>query len=704
MPWRGVVFASTLRLLALLAAAGLTLPAWATNRALLVGVSQYPDLPAALQLKAPANDVRLMRQVLKQRGFDDANIEILADAVDGARLPTQGAILTALQGLAGRSRPGDTVYLHFSGHGSLQPAAAVTTAPASGWQPIFLPRDVRGWDGKAGVAVPNAIADTVLRDAVDRINATGALVFAVFDACHSARLVRGALPGTDASLVRVRQVSPQALGVVAPAPPDVWPLWVTQPRDAAPSRGRGRAVYFYAAQSYELAASLPMPAGLRDRWHGLFSWHVAQALALGQPMSYRQLGQHLLSRYDQLQAATATPLYSGDGLDEPVFGQEAPIVRQWPLERRQGRLLLPAGALSGLAEGALLALLSDPIAPGAGPALAPKGTLGFARLATLEANQAWLDAVPWLGYAAPSVAQLPAGSWARLVSNPPSFALRVSSESAGCRAECPAGRALAQLQREGIPGVDARWVAGYEQADVRLRATDRGVRLLLPGAAEGDRSTWGHAAETTDDTAHVEVLAQQTAAALHRVARTRNLLQLAARLALRNPASGLEVALKIRRRTSALETTLSSDRLVELGPGDLLLLDGHNAGADPLDMVAFWLGFDQSIRRIYPEDARDAPRLAAGDRLRRAGWSVDERSEGMERLLILSVPMRRGQEAADFRFLEQSPLSRLRGAVDADLQALFDACFADHRTRGDASPALPPERLGMQVYTFRITP
>lgn len=702
MPGRSVVVAMTLRLFALLTAAGTIAPAAATNRALLVGVGQYPDLPADLQLKAPANDVRLMRQVLLQRGFEAADIETLADSVDGARLPTQGAILAALQGMASRSRAGDTVYVHFSGHGSLQPVGSGAITAASGWQPIFLPRDVRGWDGKSGVVVPNAIADTTLRDAVDRINATGAFVFAVFDACHSARLVRGALPGTDASLVRVRQVSPQALGVASQAPPDVWPQWVAQPRANAVPRDRGRAVYFYAAQSYELAASLPMPAGLRNQWHGLFSWHIAQALALGQPMSYRQLGQHLLSRYDQLQAATSTPLYAGDGLDEPVFGQAVPIVRQWPLERRQGGLVLPAGALSGLSEGAVLALLPDPIAPVGSPASIPKGTRGFARLARLEADHAWLDGVPWKGYAAPVAAQLPAGSWARLMSNPPSFALRVSSESTGCQSpSCSAGRALAQLQREGIPGVDARWVAGHEQADVRLRASDRGLRLLLPGAADSDRSSWGYSTPAADDAISVEILAQQTAGALHRVARARNLLQLAARLAFRDPAPGLELDLKVRRRNSALETTVSSDRLVPLGPGDMLLLDGRNAGNDPLDMVAFWLGADQSIRQIYPEDTRDASRLAAGSPLRRAGWSVDEQSDGIERLLILSVPMRRGQEAADFRFLEQSPLARLRGAVDTDLQALLDACFADHRARGDA-PALPTERLGMQVYTFRI--
>lgn len=64
--------------------------------------------------------------------------------------------------------------------------------------------------------------------------------------------------------------------------------------------------------------------------------------------------------------------------------------------------------------------------------------------------------------------------------------------------------------------------------------------------------------------------------------------------------------------------------------------------------------------------------------------------------------MARSREAMDFRFLEQSPLSRLRGHTDSDLQALADACFADYRTRGASSPALPRERLGMQVYTLNV--
>ena len=105
---------------------------------------------------------------------------------------------------------------------------------------------------------------------------------------------------------------------------------------------------------------------------------------------------------------------------------------------------------------------------------------------------------------------------------------------------------------------------------------------------------------------------------------------------------------------------MAVDRLAIVSPGDTLLMDGQNSAGDPVDFVAFWLGSDQSIRQVYPDDERDSPRLAAGERLRRAGMEIDPGSTGVERLLVLTVPMRRGSEAADFRFLEQSPLSRLR--------------------------------------------
>ncbi len=696
----------------LLAAFLAPVTAHAAKMALLVGVTEYPNLPPALQLKAPVNDVRLMRTVLRQRGFVDADIETLADGVEGAAAPTRAAILAALGRTAQRARPGDTVYLHFSGHGSLQRTgdpSATAASPAGGWQPVFLPRDVRGWDGKRGAPVPNAITDTVMREAVDAINAKGAFVFAVFDACHSARLVRGVLPHTDASLVRVRQVEPAALGMTHDLPQaDVRPPWFdTVSSSTPPPRDRGRAVYFYAAQSYEMATSLPLPVGDRKAWHGLFTWHLARALALGEVSSHRQLGQHLLSRHDQWPAASALPLFGGDGLDDVVFGQTTATVQQWPLERHGTRAAIPAGALSGLGEGALVALLADPLATaGRDPTQPPAGTLGYARVKTLEVDRAWLEPVSWQGFAPPSIALMQAGTWARVVSNPAVFALRISIDSSRCPASCPAARALAALRRDGVIGVDARWVDHADAADVRLRATERGVQVLLPGAAEedGGRSSWGYAAPATVDAAGLDALVQQTAAGLHRVARTRNLLELAARVALREPRTGIRLDVKVKRRAGQAVAIATTDRLIDFGRGDELILEGRNMAADPHDLVAFWLGADQSIARIYPVDRRDVPRLAAGQPLRRAAWSVDDDSEGTERLLVITMPMRRANEAADFRFLEQSPLTRLRGATpDADLQALLDACLADYRSRGDPTPAPAAQALSMQVYTFRIT-
>lgn len=684
----------------------------ATRRALLVGVSQYPDLAAELQLKAPANDVRLLRDVLIQRGFEAADIELLADGVVGAELPTRAAILSALQGLATRSGPGDTVVLHFSGHGSLQWAdgapPAIPDQPVR-WQPVFLPRDAQGWNGKIGQAVGQAITDQTLRRLVDRINDRGAFVFAMFDACHSARLVRGALPGTDATQLRVRQVEPSALGMRGDPPPDVVPSWAAQPaespRTADLSAARGRAVYFYAAQSIELAAAMAQQVGAEPRWHGLLTWNVAQAIALGQSMSYRQMAQHVLWRYDRLPASTATPLFSGDGLDQPVFGPSAPAVRQWPLDRSQGQLTLPAGALFGLGEGALLAVIADPLAPaGNGPIQPPRGTLGFVRLVQAEAGSSRLEPVAWQGWAAPSPQSLPRSSWARLIYNPPSFGLRIAVDLGACADRCMAGRALVRLQRTGVAGVDARWVGANELPDVVLRAAGNDVQMLLPGLEAAGAMGWSARGTPGDEAQRLESLAQDVADGLHRVARTRNLMRLASRVALRGSPAMVAVAVTLRRAAKDSATPVAPDQVQTARPGDALLVDVRNLSPDPVDFAAFWVGADHGIRQVYPQDKRDSPRLNAGETGRQFLLGVDPGSSGMEQLVVLSSPMRPGRESTDFRFLEQGPLSRVRAASDPELQALLDACFADHVHRGDAAPVPPADRLGLQVFAFRIRP
>ena len=676
-------------------------PCFAATHALLVGVGQYPRLAADLQLEAPANDVRLMRQVLRQRGLEASQIEVLADGVDDARSPTRAAILASLESLRARVRPGDSVYVHFAGHGSLE---RVTAQGRSTWHPVFLPRDVSGWDGKSDAAVPNAITDLTLRSELDRMNDAGAFVFAVFDACHSARLVRGGgVP--DRSVVRQRYVPPRALGMNDEPPLDIPPAWSSRAAAglAGADRKRGQAVYFYASQSVELAESLPLSSNGRTEWHGLFSWHIAQALALGQPMSYRQLAQHVLSRYDRLPATTATPLFNGDGLDQWVFGQRATAVRQWPLERTEGQLLVPAGSLSGLAEGALFALVSDPLVTATGdPLRPPQGTLGFATLTTLEVQQSLLQPVAWQQWAAPVPQMLSKGIWARLMINPPSFVLRVHDDRSECRDRCIAGEAVARLRRDGVPAVDVRWVGRDDAADVTLRSTPRGVRVLLPSESAASAETWGYGLADGNSAQAVNDVSENVAAALHRVARTRNLLQLAARLALKPPQADIDLQLNVTRARDPRIATVAVEQMTRVSPGDYVTIQGSNVSADPVDFAAFWLGADLSIKQIYPLDSRDGARLSAGASVRRFRVQIDPGIAGTERILVITMPMARGREASDFRFLEQSPLARIRSGTDPELQALIDACFSDYAARGAVSPALPAERLRMRVYSFDV--
>ena len=141
------------RLLQLLSLIGLLLgSAWAgaAQRALLVGVSELANQPAALWLQTPRNDVLLMRDALARHGFAPADITVLADGVPGATLPEAQAIHDALQRLLAQSRSGDVVVLYFSGHGTRLRDTAKRYQEPDGLAENFLARDVRGAIGGTG--------------------------------------------------------------------------------------------------------------------------------------------------------------------------------------------------------------------------------------------------------------------------------------------------------------------------------------------------------------------------------------------------------------------------------------------------------------------------------------------------------------------------------------------------------------------------
>lgn len=155
-------------------------------RAFLVGVSDYLTLD--VDLKGPADDVRLMAEVLVARGIPAQEIAVLtsdpSDRPAGVTTasPTKAEILSALTNMANRAQPGDTVIFYFSGHGAQAPDASGDEG--GGYDEIFRPADAAGSKGDVG-SVENALSDDELQAWAQPLLAGGGKLVGLIDACHS---------------------------------------------------------------------------------------------------------------------------------------------------------------------------------------------------------------------------------------------------------------------------------------------------------------------------------------------------------------------------------------------------------------------------------------------------------------------------------------------------------------------------------------
>lgn len=287
--------------------AGLDL-AYATNHALLIGVSDYPQLPRRLWLKGPVNDVSLVRAVLLEKGFDGERIQTLASRSTPERDPNRENILLAFDRLKKSVKPGDRVFFYLAGHGSQQPQTAIQAerpTEADELDEVFLPSDVHQWDGVGTrAAIPNALLDDEIGEWMDALVDAGATVWGVFDTCHAAGMARGKAGGG-------RAISPADLGL---------PLTLTvttspKARRKPPStRLDGRSLAF-ASRSHELAAEewLPRGASLAStRRHGVFTFHLAGALRGSPSLNASVLQQAVGATYANERRVAPVPQWVGD--------------------------------------------------------------------------------------------------------------------------------------------------------------------------------------------------------------------------------------------------------------------------------------------------------------------------------------------------------------------------------------------------------
>ncbi len=303
-------------------------PAGAADQALLVGVSAYPNLPGK-SLEGPANDVKLMQRTLRVMGLADGQVAVLSESAGG--LPTRTNILRSLARLASQSKPGDWVLVYFSGHGAQvpqRPASPGERVEGDGLDEVFLPRDTQHWDAQRQ-EVRGALRDKELGAALRRIQARGAHVWAVFDTCHAADMLRG--PGGAAAW---RFLGPEALHI----PMSLWSeRWRNSLRRQLPglrsgaaavprkvgAPAPGRYIGFFSSQEGEgtFEVLLPDPQDpAQQRRYGLFTYQFALA-ARDWSGSLAELARRIEQGYRE--RPFPTPQFVGELEVAPPFRRSA---------------------------------------------------------------------------------------------------------------------------------------------------------------------------------------------------------------------------------------------------------------------------------------------------------------------------------------------------------------------------------------------
>lgn len=126
------------------------------------------------ELRGCINDVDAVRATLVARfGFAPADVAVLTDGRGSEVLPTGANIRRALADMVARAAPGDVLFFHYSGHGTLVPPRH---GDGGAEEEAIVPSDF------------NLITDVDFRQLVDRVP-PGASFTIVSDSCHSGGLI-----------------------------------------------------------------------------------------------------------------------------------------------------------------------------------------------------------------------------------------------------------------------------------------------------------------------------------------------------------------------------------------------------------------------------------------------------------------------------------------------------------------------------------
>lgn len=645
------------------------------NYAIVVGVTDYPNLPKNNWLIGPRNDAIMVREYLTTRSpvkFDAGNVAILADDVEDAKEPTLASILSSLDAVAEKVESGDFLYLQFSGHGFQQTAADPSTE-TDGLDEIFLPKDTGRWVDRSK-GMPNVLTDDAVGDALDRIRGKGAFVWVVFDACHSGTATRAA-PLED---VQERKVDADALGMPAEVLTEGATTRDLSAREApveeigstgAAPAAEGGLVAFFAAQTNETTPEMPLPRGAENATrYGLFTHTIFSKLAENPNITYRQLAEGILQHYASINRTSTTPLFEGD-LDAPVFGTSLDeFVPQWPITVKPDGVTVSGGLLNRLVPGSRLAIVEKPgdATEDAIGVLEVKSADNFSsRVAVArEEEPAAVSGTPEGKAKVRSLGDIPEGAYARLMEAQFDFTLTVAKPEMSDAYSDKIGLVdgiLEKIAADDTTQLRIELVEPGAPADLRLAVL---AESDLDGAsfdASGDPALWflpesgelsladgqrpPSVVMVSDDQ---EAIGEAVEHYLTRVYRATNLARIGS--ASEYGADEIDVSFTLKRAENGEAVPISSTDLPTGVPGDRVSVRATNNTGTAVDINVLYVGSDYSITFMAKE------RLQPSATLDREFLEFTEDSYGRELMVAIVSEAKPLTPTLDLGFLAQDGL------------------------------------------------
>jgi hypothetical protein len=556
------------------------------DRALLVGVDRYEYI--APQLHGCVSDVDALEQLLTER-FKTPRHSIIKLTASHARsespgqLATRGNIITAFGDLAAAARPGEQVYVHFSGHGMRNDTTILPGYEPDGRDEAIAPTD-------SGYQDPAAfyILDKELGVLIRRITDKGAFVTVVLDCCHSASGTR--MPETV--LVRKGQRKPEDRtrgrawegGDPRPRPDSTLVAPLAELKAAITGPGESGTSVSAPKNYVLLTACRERETAKEYGTHGLFTHYLLELLRQDRaPLTYRGVQDYIASSITRLALSNKayseqTPQLEGNG-NLIIFGGGTVAATQAMTAALQpdGTVVLSGGAAVGISVGSTVALypfgVTDLADPGQQLAVA---TVTDVRP---DASVARLEGSPHLGAFQPGMRAV---------------VVRPGSATVQRRVAVGTGPGLDELReavaRGGRDGRGSTYIQVVDPGDgEELSVTvaggqysirdqhDRPLPRVTPPLPVANAASAGRTAQRLE-----HIIQFRNAWMLHNGDETSRLRGL------------LAVSVEI------IGSPVRSAGRVNLRPGDRVRIKVHNRSARPLSAALFYFAPNWSVQRIWP--------------------------------------------------------------------------------------------------------